>query len=727
MLNLANFKHHKLSETIVNDICTVIGTTEKHFFRSHLLYYFSLAASCMRIEYLQPASTTLSRPVATYAISLAPSGFGKGYSTEIIEDHIINKFRDRFLEETWPVMTEFNIAQIADFRARKYQLDPDVVRARVTKEFENMGGYQFAFTKPTDPSIGQLRRKLLMAGVGSINLQVDEIGLNFSKIKEAMPSMLELYDGKLKNNLVVATKDRERSEMMFGRTPATMMMFGVPGPMLDEGKQEDDFIEILQIGCARRCNFVYVTEDQYNREYEFLSSQQQYELAEENAANQAYDSISEFLSELADPNKVGMKLGMSKDTAHLLFDYKNWCKKRAIELPTEQHIERIEVEHRFTKAIRAAATYAFVDNASEIAADHLEAAILFCEESGEHFSRIMHRDPPCVKLANYLGSCGHEMTKVSLRAKLPFFKGGTKATRDEMLVEAIDWGYTNNISIKRRYSGGVEFYSGKRLESNDLSKLIISHSSDRTENYQSETISWDKVENFAKHDGLHWINHELENGFDGVGYRNNENCIAGFNMVVIDADDDVPIQTAQSLLKEYKAFYYTTKRHTPESHRYRIVLPINYTLKLDANDFAAFMENLYRWLPFQVDEQTGQRSRKWLTNKGHYLYTDGALLDALPFIPGTDRQIHTAERLVDLQDLGGIERWFILNTSKELGNRNNNLIRYALMLVDGGMDLMGIQDHVFAVNNKLDEPLLTDELIRTVMRTAAKRVGSKVA
>lgn len=60
-----------------------------------------------------------------------------------------------------------------------------------------------SFDSATTPAIKQMRQKLLMANAGSCNLQVDEIGANFTASIEPLTTYLELYDkGLLKDKLV---------------------------------------------------------------------------------------------------------------------------------------------------------------------------------------------------------------------------------------------------------------------------------------------------------------------------------------------------------------------------------------------------------------------------------------------------------------------------------------------------------------------------------------------
>ncbi|MFR7882305.1 MAG: hypothetical protein ACLU5J_13160 [Christensenellales bacterium] len=75
---------------------------------------------------------------------------------------------------------------------------------------------------------------------------------------------------------------------------------------------------------------------------------------------------------------------------------------------------------------------------------------------------------------------------------------------------------------------------------------------------------------------MHWINHHVKNN-----HRNEENIIPGFNYdCFVDVDGTISLNTAQDLLKEYKYLIYTTKRHTEEVNRFRMILPTNYELQV---------------------------------------------------------------------------------------------------------------------------------------------------
>lgn len=204
--------------------------------------------------------------------------------------------------------------------------------------------------------------------------------------------------------------------------------------------------------------------------------------------------------------------------------------------------------------------------------------------------------------------------------------------------------------------------------------------------------------------------------------RNEDNCLPGFQIIVVDVDDSVSTDTAELLMKDYAYHLYTTKRHTDKQHRFRMIFPMSHTLKLDAKDFREFMNNFYDWLPFEVDRQTNQRSRKWLANPTADVSTmhDGIQIDVLPFIPKTKKSEEQKKKTSKFRNLSSIERWFVSNTDE--GNRSNMLIRYALMLVSNNLYLEEIQEKIMGLNKKLQPPLEEAEIISTIMVSVNKAI-----
>ncbi len=718
MIPVDQMVHHPTSEKIVEILCSKTQNENPLFFRVLVGYYFSVVASMMR--------TTIEThdrgdiPVNMYALNLSPSGTGKGFSTNIMENSVINLFRERFLEETLPILAEQNLPKLAVKRANKKQTDPDEELIRVQKEYEQAGTFMFSFDSGTPAAVKQMRHKLLMANAGSMNLQIDEIGSNLVGNIDVLNTFLELYDiGNIKQKLIKNTSESIRNEEIVGRTPTNMLMFGTPSKLLNGSKTEEELYSMLETGYGRRCFFGYIRAQQKQT---VQSAQEVYDALSNKQSNIYLEQVAGRLERLADIINIDKKLIMSKDTSMALIEYRLQCEAIAASLPEHEEIKKAEISHRYFKALKLAGAYAFVDNSPELTEQHLYNAIKLAEESGEAFNRLLTRDRNYVKLAKYIATVKSDITQADLVEDLPFYRGaaGNKA---EMMSLAIAYGYKNNIIIKKSFADGIEFIRGETLKETDINKMVLSYSGDIADNYVNENPPFEKLHILVNAPDLHWVNHHLINGNKGLGHRSEENCIQGFNLAVIDIDGGVNISTVQLLLKKYKYLLYTTKRHSDEEHRFRLILPLNYELAMDAKDYKEFMNNICEWLPFDVDTAVNQRARKWLTCEGHYEYNDGELLDALPFIPKTSKNEERKQAIDSQQSLDKLERWVITNIGD--GNRNNMLLRYAMILLDGGFDFENIRSRVIDLNDKIPDKLDEAEIMSTIMVSVMKSLASK--
>lgn len=713
MIPYSDMKYHPTAEKVVQILCNKTQSTDPLFFRILVGYFFSLAASHMRATISSPDRGQI--PINMYALNLAPSGFGKSMSTNLLETKVLNRFRERFLEDTFPTQAELNLPKLATKRSYKYNTDPDEELEKVTREFNNQGTLLFSFDSGTAPAVKQLRHKLLMAQSGSLNLIIDEIGLNLTSSKEVLDTFIELYDtGLVKQKLVKNTSENVRSEEIVGATPANLLMFGVPTKLFDGGKTEEDLFTMLDTGYARRCFFGYAKPSN-NRKRK--TAEEIYEMRT-NGENESFlDTLSTRLEQLADVVNINRKISVSKDISLKFIEYGQQCLERAEALPDHMSIRKSELTHRDFKALKLAGAYAFIDNSLEITEEHLYAAIKLTEDSGQAFELLLSRDKAWVRLAKYIATVGEEVTQADLAEDLHFYKGSASAKQD-MLSMAIAYGYKNNIIIKKKFEDGIEFLRGETLKETDLKRCIISYSTDYASDYVQEYAPFDQLHKLTQAPNMHWTSHHLIDG-----YRREENVVPGFNLVVLDVDSGTNLETVRALLKDYTYHLYTTKRHTDTENRFRIILPTNFELKLDAKDYKEFMCNIFEWLPFEVDTSTSQRARKWASHNMHYEYNEGELLDVLPFIPKTSKNDARKSLLQSQQSMDNLERW-VMNNSGD-GNRNNMLLRYGMILVDAGFDYQAISTRVLALNDKLPDKLDDAEIYSTILVTVNKALAAK--
>lgn len=715
--NLEQVQHHPAIEDIAQVLSKKTQNADMPFLRVMVAFFLGKMASTMRAAIVTKDRGAV--PINIYSLSLAVSGAGKGHSVNLLEDSFCKGFKDRFLNETMPAVSDLHLWQIANKRALRGGTQPEDEHKALDLEFKRMGAMAYTFDSGTVPAVKQLRHKLLMANCGAINLQIDEIGSNLIGATEVLNVFLELYDqGMVKNKLTKNTVENQRSEEIDGKTPTNMLLFGTPSKLLDGGKTEDEFYSFLETGYARRCLFAY---GQRIRASDSMTPEEVYAQLTDKSNEAVINTWSNHFLDLADILKFDWKIKMDDAVGIELLRYRAQCEHEADKLPEHEEIRKAELSHRYFKTLKLAGAYAFIDESPDLTIDHLLQAMKLVEESGKAFQRIFTREKAYARLAKYLANVGSEQTHADLSEALPFYKGGASA-RNELMNLAIAWGYKNNIIVRKQFMEGIEFFQGKSLEETDLDKMIVSYSNHIAYNYRSEKVPFKDLYKLTQMDNYHWINHHLEGGATGQGHRAEDNALQGFNMLVIDVDKGASFAAAQELLKEYTYLMYTTKRHTDDDNRFRIVLPMNYKLEMDADEYREFMANVFSWFPFEVDTATNQRARKWLSHDGEYIYNEGQPLDVLQFIPKTSRNEEFKSSIIKLENLDNLERWFAQRMVS--GNRNNHMIRFAMALVDSGLNYAQVEERVLSFNGKLDNGLPVDELRQTVLKSIASKLQS---
>ena len=712
-IDLSTVPHHPAVEDIVDVLCNKTQNIDRGFFRAEVAYFLAKMASCMRATIVTKDRGEI--PVNLYVLALATSGFGKGHSVNIVEDQFLKGFKTRFMEDTFQVISEQNLWNIANARAARNGTDQQEEFEKAEKEFKQAGAFPFTFDSGTPPAVKQLRHKLLLSSSGSINFQVDEIGSNLLGVSDVLTLFLELFDqGLVKQKLTKNTAENTRTEELDGKTPTNALLFGTPSKLLDGAQTEDQFYSFLETGYARRCLFGF---GQHQRAGESMSPEEVFRRLTEQTNVDTVNKWSNHFHNLADPAIFGWKMTVEDEVAIQLLAYKINCEHIADQLAEHEDIKKAELSHRYFKALKLAGALAFVDQSVEIEMEHLLSAIKLVEESGVAFQTILNREKAYVKLAKYVATVGTEVTHADLLEALPFYKSSNSA-RNEMMTLATAWGYKKHIIIKKSFVDGIEFFKGETLQETDINEMIISYSNHWAYNYLEERVPFDQLHVLTQQEGMHWSNHHFRNQ-----HRSEENVIAGFNAIVLDVDEGISLGTVQELMKDYKFLLYTTKRHQTEGHgdRFRMILPINYKLELDNEEYREFMKSIFAWLPFKTDESYQKREKKSETFAGgQYVYNmDGELFDALPFIPKTSRNEQHKTNFQKLESLDNLERWFAQRIA--VGNRNENLMKYAFALVDGGMSLIDVQNAVRAFNKKLNNPLSEIEIDGTIMVSVAKR------
>lgn len=711
---------HPLTESIIDTLAITTQSEDRQLFRTMLIYYWGVCATHMRANIVGWYNNRL--PLNIYSICLAESGAGKGYTVNTMENKILHNFKQTFMEETFPNAAEDGMVDIATHRATKRGTTYDTEYNRIEKEFSDAGNFVFTFSEATSAAMKQYRHKIIIANAGSLNYQVDEIGNNLSKGDEVFPVMLELYDtGSTKEKLIKNTAENKRVEQLDGFTPTNMLLFGTSSSLLGGGEIENKFMSMLEAGCARRTFFSFNTEVSKDTT---LTAEQIVDMMFNQTHDSLYEDISAHLEVMADVTNLDREICIERDACLYLVKYKLNCEARARDLRSHQKILRAELQHRYFKVLKAAANYVFIDNGDEVTIEYLENAIKLAEASGDDLAKLLTPEKDFMRLARYLCEQDGDVTIPDIEVGLPCFAGGI-ARKNDMITLATAYGYRNNILITKRYIDQILFLNAKILEETNLDELFISTSDHEARNYENQVVPFEDLGDLGNVRHMHWVNHHFEDN-----HRHRDNVIAGFNCIVLDVDDGTPIEAAMRIFDGFYAVYYDTKSSTAQHNRYRIILPISHILELEHEDYTEFMQNILNTIPFEIDSSVCEREHKWLTwDAGADVvatYWDGKeekdckIFDVLDFIPRTSKNEERIKRVKQYENLDGLQHW-VMSTTGE-GNRNKQLYRYAMILVDKGLDYQTIFESVKSMNQGLRDAISDKEIANTIMSSVARKI-----
>lgn len=713
MIDFDNLPKHTILENIVDELCPEEESHNRPFYRVVVSYFLSKMAAAMRTTINSPTIGEI--PVNCFAVALAPSGFGKNTAVGHIERGIMKGFKKRFMTETMPRITDTSVYDLSVDQSVISGKTEEQEQERFMKMYHAAGPYPFTAKRATASAIEQLRGKLQMSGIGSINIQIDEIGMNITDkfIMEGLTLFLELFDmGHTDAVVTKNTSENARVDEIDGPTPACLLAFGTASKLFDGSNAEQAFMQLLDTGYARRCLFAWG-----ERHERVIDSdvEDAYDRAVKKRSAQTGSKYVQHFTDLADEYKHKFEVEMPRETGIVHMEYKIRCQERMKDIPMHQDIRRTEMEHRHWKALKLAGAFAFVDESMEILPEHFLAAVGVTEESGEALAKVLNPVKSHVKLAKYIAESSQPVTHADLYDSLPFYTTG-QTSRSEMMTLATAWGYKNNVIIRKSFEDGIEFFEGDTLEETDLDAMIVSYSDDQAFNYVSEPAPFDQLGELLSAPGMHWTNHRFSDG-----HRCNDKTILGFNMIVLDADGEVSLDFIHEALDDLTFMTATTKRHTDEENRFRIVIPLSHTLEMSQEEYREFMDNVFMWLPYSVKDTTSnQRSKKWLTNENAIVHlNEGELLSPLPFIPKTSKNEEYRAAMKELGSMDNLQRWFAQRIHE--GDRNNQMIKFALTLLDAGLSLVEIEQNVKSFNDYLSNGLSDDELDNTIMKTVAKK------
>lgn len=725
-------------ENIVDILCNTTGNYDKAYARVVAMWGCALPITCMRM-----AIQTLDKgniPMNVFAMCFAQSGYGKTYTVNTMES-LLKDFNSQFKK----VMVASASANITKLSRRFSTLNGTTQNEEVErweKTYHSLGPYPMVFDSGTSPAVKQLHQKLQIANSGSINLTMDEVGANLVANEDLFNALIELFDaGLIKQKLTKVTTESKRIDDITGSVPTNCLLFGNPSKVFDGGTTEQAIYSMLKMGYYRRSDMAYgqsqkqvrtdlTAEELYKKRVDPLTKQEKQDW-QNRFAILADGSLLNFLVE--EPESIGI----------LRTEYQLFCERRALQYNEYEEDKKVELQNRWSRAIRKAGILCILDWLTDtstkqlvITKEHLLQGIYYTEACEDAFFRVLTKEPVYAKTVKYLSSINTSnedeyKTHSELADIIPGYK--TMATwiktNNQM---AKSWGLTHGYLVTTKLDGDIEFLGAKLLNKTNLDKIKLSISTNLGTGYKNVILPFSgEGSSIAKlvqssatgvegdTTPLHWVNHHLNNG-----NRRDDAVVQGFNCIVLDCDGDCTINTMKALLEDVSYILHTTKRNGLDGkERFRVIIPINYELKLDNYSYKELMKNILNLFPFKIDDAVCQRSHKWTTTPNSTVIinepvdddNNHKLFDILPYIPHSKQCDERESRLKDnksIKDFNKLELWIYqaIVDGEGTGERNKNIFKYGMALKDNNESIEGIIRHINHLNDSLPDPLGEEEI-----------------
>lgn len=654
------------------------------------LFGIAMIANNVRAEVIIPSDLE-PMPVNMYGFGLAGSGLSKTRSVNYMLS---------WIEDAWKDIKQLGIANIE-------MLDPfnvDEIQD-LTKDGVSVENF---YKSVTDSSMTKLMRVLDITDYGSINYICDEFASVIGRDYEVLSSsILEIFDkGKVPVNLRSTSKTKKAENPI----PMCMLSFGSPHLLFEaDANTEKLFLDVLQAGLARRSIFVNVT-----------TKVNTYTLELDEHNRREIESIKDRFRQIV--TKYDHKVIPCSDEAKRLFkEAHDYDIQRSVEISDFKLLQKIYARNFHWLALKLSGIVAISNLHDEVTGDDYKFALEIIEDSYNDLISLLNRPEKYEVVVNYLLDKGTTESEYTLTKELPFYKD-IKSKR-QFLELAKGYAYNNNITLQIQDRQNVTFYSARGKVKTDLSKpLMFSYSQEMTEGYYTnDEIKWEDFHKVLTTEGICYSAHSFKDG-----YRKSDNAITGFQLVILDIDDGVPLDTAKVLFDDYTYLIATTRSHQKDKKglicdRYRIILPMEYALDLEPDTYSKMMNNLYDDLPIDVDRATKDIARFYYSSKdAEYYYNEGSLINCDKYIDYTqEKELYDKEGVkLAKKNISGISQYIIRN---QYNGRNNALVKLALLLMDSGYTHEECEAEVKRVNKQFDNPLSENELDRTVIKTMRRK------
>ena len=682
-----------------------------HFFRVQSILFLTNVAATMRAKVeLVPGEQIV---INMFALVLAKSGYGKGYSESILKS-MVGGFSRKFNTQTLELAETTRMSELANM-ASVNKGTPFTDEMELLQEQAAVLGYvPFTFSRTTAAAVSQARSKRALSGIGAVTYICDEVVSNMGNVMAVLGVFLAIYNGGEDEVMLKNSTDNKRVITQEDVVPAVLLLTGTPAKILRGGIEEKHLMGAIEEGLGRRVIMAFP--ESVNKVTKKTAKQRYQELltsAQVSSMKAVQDKL-EYLADVVNHNAV---IYVEQDEGILVMEYKMWCEDRADKIPEIQAKLEIEMRNREHKMLKIAGTIAFIEHSPIMKREHLIWAIKLVEESGIHYARFVSTKKPFVRLAEWLSKQLEPVNEAQMVEELPYFSGSAPVKK-EIIALAMAYGVKNNISVETVDISGITHYKAQSLDKVNMGKLRVSYTPKLGDPYKNTTIAFSKLDKLTQNASFRWCSHFMMDH-----HRSEDTTVQGFDLIVVEVDGTATMDEAALLLEDYGFYMYATKSATSKLERFRMVFPMSHHLVLDAEAYKDFMDSFCQWLPIVVDPNTHQRSRQWASFPNTSRFIDGKAINVFEHMTATRTVPQYVNDLTDPASLDRLEAYFVNQATS--GNRNNVLAAYAFKLVELGGSEKVITDKVEILNKKLKKPLKGKELKDTVLTTVRNRIKKR--
>ena len=661
----------------------------KRYARLVSLYGVASIANSIRTEVVIPTDNE-TMPINLYGVGLAGSGISKSKTVNYVTS---------WIEDCWKDIKELGNKRLEVIDPFQLEEINDMTKDGVSVEY--------FYKSITDASLTKLIRILDIADYGSVNLIIDEFASVIGRDYELLSSsVLEIFDrGKLSVNLRATSKVKRANNPI----PFCFLGFGSSHLLFEsDTATEKLFMDLLQTGLARRSIFVNVK-----------TTINKYTLDIDSETSKDIAFVKNRFKEIVS-NYDHKTLSLTDEAKELYRATEKENIEQSALVSEYKAIQKIYCRNIYWLALKISGVYAVANLHNEVTKEDYLNALEVVNDSYNDLISTVNRKEKYELLVDYLLEKGETESEYTLTKELPFYK--EIKNKRQFLELAKGYAYDNNITLQIQDKRNITFYNARGKVKTDLEEpLLFSYSEDMAEGYfTNETVVWRDFYKVLTADGICYSAHSFKDG-----KRSNDTALTGFQLIILDIDGGVDLETAKILFSEYTYLIATTRNHQKEKKgkiedRFRIVLPMEYTLDLDAETYTQMMKNLFEDLPIEVDKLSDIGRMFFSSAESKYWYNDGVLFNADKYIPHTQEEDLYKKEGVKLskKNINGISQWCIRNQS---GGRNNTLIKLAFLLVDKGFTHEEAKEEIKRVNQQFDSPLSQSELERTIFKSLVRK------